>query len=683
MVKNSDYLRELPRLPLHTEDWDGTGAQQPVIFEEVFAEQAAPVSPLRASFPSAPVVATAGTTATATAGQSPQSSSNSNSNSSSSTSVTISLSSSTTGVKTAASAVDGKSPAAARPVNTPSQKSSPSTTTTGAEQSHSSPPGSPAAGAGGTGSNQSAAAVETVSCASQVPLSRAVLSTMRAQRSSTSSISSLGPSKKYTMQKGESRAKQAETRVSGLTGYRKITEVPDGFGTTLLTELGVPHVISFSLASLYSYSHLYAFAILLILLVLLGTLKSVQAQAADANSIGSARPDRRSTANSSVRSEGSSSSNHSDSVAALRQQQQPRTFSEPVSSSSPPETLKSGATERDGRLSIVGSVLGTDETDSPPSLRPLSSAASTLLVFNPELPPAAAEAAVEQLFSKNARGARRMMDLKLGRLQKRASQTNLMRIGAAGSMPDLTLAFADIELRSSGNAANDTHSLASHRQSAYISPTYLVRARNKSVIATSSAHRAIAYSTMDLTQLALPDAPANAVKQNSSELVNAPLPSNSTSTGYSQTSESAQANSTNHTAGDKGKESAPSSPADSPLHSSATATGSLKSDQRSGSACALAIGGGSSVPGILLRRSNSPSSLLGDMAGQSQNQSPENGKDGGGGSSTHLRRIGVLTSPNSASDLRLRSDSFGAERRSPSLSNPVQQNIIRCVRPLR
>lgn len=259
MVKNSDYLRELPRLPLHTEDWDGTGAQQPVIFEEVFAEQAAPVSPLRASFPSAPVVATAGTTATATAGQSPQSSSNSNSNSSSSTSVTISLSSSTTGVKTAASAVDGKSPAAARPVNTPSQKSSPSTTTSGVEQSHSSAPGSPAAGASGTGSKQqSAAAVETVSCASQVPLSKAVLSTMRAQRSSTSSISSLGPSKKYTMQKGESRAKQAETRVSGLTGYRKITEVPDGFGTTLLTELGEPP-IALLMLHIVQYSYLYAF----------------------------------------------------------------------------------------------------------------------------------------------------------------------------------------------------------------------------------------------------------------------------------------------------------------------------------------------------------------------------------------------------------------------------------------
>ena len=226
MVKNSEYLRELPRLPLHLEDWDGPGAQQPIIFEEVFADQAAPVSPLRAS----------------------------------SSAATLSLSSSSTVVKatttttstttTATSAVDGPSAALPTPP-APSPQASPNsstpeatpattttstkTTSTGQQSQSSSPsPGSPAATLAGRQS-----VPETLSRTSQEPLSKAVLNTMRKQHDSTSSSGSLGPTKKYNVHKGESRARHAEANAAGLKGFRKITEVPDGFGTTLLTELGV------------------------------------------------------------------------------------------------------------------------------------------------------------------------------------------------------------------------------------------------------------------------------------------------------------------------------------------------------------------------------------------------------------------------------------------------------------
>ena len=261
------------------------------------------------------------------------------------------------------------------------------------------------------------------------------------------------------------------------------------------------------------------------------------------------RTDRSSTANSSVRSESShksSSSINSDSVLGGGQHR-----SGSGASSSPPETIRSGVTETDRRLSVVRSV--TDD-ELPPRER-LSSAASTLMMFHPELPPAAAEAAVEKAFTKNARVPRRMADLKLGRLQKRASQSNLMHMAAAGSMPDLlSLAFSDLSLTGSidyaglgSSGATGARPPPSHRQSAFITPAELVRARHKAAIGTTGSQRALAYSTMDLTQLSLPDSPAIAAKQSSRELVNAPLPSSSSASASADCSKSGEVSS-NHKA---------------------------------------------------------------------------------------------------------------------------------------
>ena len=403
-----------------------------------------------------------------------------------------------------------------------------------------------------------------------------------------------------------------------------------------------------------------------------GTLKTTQTQATEASVA-----DRSSTANSSIRSESShksSSSINSDSVLGGGHQ---RTGS--GTSSSPPETIRSGVTETDRRLSVVRSV--TD--DDMPSRERLSSAASTLMVFNPELPPAAAEAAVEKAFAKNARVPRRMVDLKLGRLQKRTSQSNLMHMAAAGSMPDLmSLALSDLSLTGSidyagSSSATGARPPAMHRQSAFITPAELVKARYKAAIATTGPQRALAYSTMDLTQLSLPDSPASAATQSSRELVNAPLPSSASASASASTSaQCSKASevevSSNHTAGDK--DSAPSSGSDSPLRSSSAVTGSLTSEQRSGSATALAAAAGGGVSssaaaaGALQRCSNSPT-----PTDSNSTQSAETTRGG-----VQLRKGSVFTSSNSTADLRMRSDSYSI-RSSTSLSSPVQQNIIRCA----
>ena len=361
----------------------------------------------------------------------------------------------------------------------------------------------------------------------------------------------------------------------------------------------------------------------------------------------------------------SSSSINSDSVLGGGQQ---RTGS--GASRSPPETIRSGVTETDRRLSAVRSV--TDD-ELPPRER-LSSAASTLMVYNPELPPAAAEAAVEKAFMKNARVPRRMADLKLGRLQKRASQSNLMHM-AAGSMPDLmSLAFSDLSLTASidyagSSSATGAHPPASHRQSAFITPAEFVKARQKTLVATMCPQRALAYSTMDLTQLSLPDSPVSAAKQSSRELVNAPLPSSASASA--QCSKASEVSS-NHNAGDKDSASAPSSGSDSPLRSSSAVTGSLTSEQRSGSATALAAAGGgassSASAASAAAVSNSPT-----PTDTNSTQSAETNRGG-----VQLRRSGVFTSSSSTADLRMRSDSYSI-RSSPSLSSPVQQNIIRCA----